>query len=82
METAAEYIEGFKKLAPDQKQIVIEFVASTEEEEEYIEEENYSPEDIAKILKAGEEAKQGINMSGPFVGKEANEHLQRLMRKS
>ena len=45
-------------------------------EEEYVEEEDYSPSDIAKINRAAEEARQGINVSGPFEGDEAIHYLR------
>ncbi len=48
-------------------------------EEEYIEEENYSPEDIAKLDRLQAEAEQGINMSPVYkTKKEALAHLDRL----
>ena len=91
MKTAEEVIMDFQELAHDQQEKVVQFVISVKEqeetnvlnkalEEEYIQEENYSPEDMAKILKSGEEAEQGINMSGPFAGEEAINHLRRLRK--
>ena len=70
MNTAQEYIDGFKELPPKEKQVVVDFVVSVKEQEEtnflnkafeaeYIREENYSPEDMAKLDKAQEEARQG-----------------------
>ncbi|MEW6237178.1 MAG: hypothetical protein AB1656_17485 [Candidatus Omnitrophota bacterium] len=76
MKTAEDVITDFRELAPDQQEKVIDFVASI------IDQEEFSEDDIALILQAREEAKQGINMSGPFRGEEANEHLRKLMRKA
>ena len=91
MKTAEEVIMDFQELAHDQQEKVVQFVISVKEqeetnvlnkalEEEYIQEENYSPEDMAKILKSGEEAERGINVSGPFAGEEAINHLRRLRK--
>lgn len=77
MTTAQEYIECFKELAPDQKQIVIDYVVSVIDDEV---QDEFSEEDIAIVLQAKKEADQGINISGPFVGEEANDHLRNLMR--
>ena len=60
MKTAEDAIAVIQELPPEEQQKVADYLTSGEEE--YIEEENYSPEDIAKILKSGEEARQGINV--------------------
>ncbi len=89
MKTAEDIIEEIQELAPDQKNKVIDYVNSIQDEknaeflnrafeEEYVEEENYSPEDIAKLDRAQEDAKKGINMSGPFRGEEVINFLRRL----
>jgi len=91
MKTAEEIILEFKELPPEEWDKVVEYVDSVKEqeetnflnqafEEEYVEEENYSPEDIALLDRLQEEAEQGINMSGPFVGEEAINYLRRLRK--
>lgn len=77
MTTAQECIEGFKELTPDQQQIVIDYVISVKEE---LEPDEFSEEQIEIVLQAKKEADQGINISGPFVGEEANDHLRKLMK--
>ncbi|MEW6234456.1 MAG: hypothetical protein AB1656_03645 [Candidatus Omnitrophota bacterium] len=74
MKTADDAITDFRELAQDQQEKVIDFVTSIVDQEEF------SEEDTALILEAGEEAKQGINMSGPFVGEEAINYLRRLRK--
>ena len=90
MKTAENIIADFQELARDQQEKVIRFVISVKEQEEtnflnqafeekYIQEENYSPEDIAVLDRLQEEAKQGINMSGPFhTTEELFAHLDSL----
>ncbi len=89
MPTKQEVIKAFLEFPPDQQEEVREFVNSTKSDtdflvkafdEEYVEEENYSLEDIAKLDRLQEEAEQGKNMSGPFAGEEANKQLRKLMR--
>ncbi len=93
MKTAQEYIEGFKELAPDQKEKVINFIISVKEEEnanflnkafeeEYIQEENYSLEDIAVLNCIQEEAEQEINMSPALEGKAAIDYLTELEKQA
>jgi hypothetical protein len=72
MKTAQDIITDFQELSPDQQEEVINYVVSIYEQEEF------SKEDTAKILEAKEDAKKGINMSGPFVGEEAINHLRKL----
>jgi len=74
MKTAENIIADIKRLAPDQQEKVIDFVASI------IDQEEFSEEETALILQASEEAKQGINMSGPFRGEEAINYLRRLRK--
>jgi len=73
MKTAEEIILEFKELPPEEWDKVVEYVDSVKEqeetnflnqafEEEYVEEENYSPEDIALLDRLQEEAEQGINV--------------------
>ncbi len=60
MKTAEEYINGFKTLPPDEKQKVVDFVISTEEE--VFKETKYSDEDLTLLDQRYEEAKKGINV--------------------
>ncbi len=60
MNTAKDCIEAFKKLPPEEKQAVIDFVYSIEEEE--FKATQYSEDDLAKLDRRYEEAKQGINV--------------------
>ena len=62
MNTALEYIEGFKNLPPEERQIVIDFVNSTNEEEEDFVITHYSDDDLAELDRRYEEAKRGINV--------------------
>ncbi|RJP20340.1 MAG: hypothetical protein C4527_25280 [Candidatus Omnitrophota bacterium] len=75
MKTAQDVITEIQKLTPDQMEEVFHFVVSIMEQQE-----EFSEEDTALILEAREDAKRGINMSGPFVGEEAINHLQRLRK--
>ncbi|MBZ0255920.1 hypothetical protein K8I31_07645 [bacterium] len=59
MKTAEEVIQLIQELPEDERKKVKEFVSASEDE---FLEENYSPEDVAKILKAGAEAEKGINV--------------------
>ncbi len=79
MNTVEELTLTIKTLSPEKMRIVADFVNAVKNESFKI--TNYSDEDMAKIEQDAREAKQGINVSGPFVGEEANEHLRRLMRK-
>ncbi len=72
MKTAQDIITDFQELTLDQKKEFINFVVSIQEQDEF------SEEDTAKILQAKEDVKLGINMSGPFVGKEAIDFLTKL----
>ena len=76
MKTAQDVIMEIQELPPEEKQIVVDFVASIQEEEFF--EENYSPEDIAKILQAGELAEKGIGVSPELEGEEAVHYLKKL----
>jgi hypothetical protein len=85
--TKQEVINAFLELSPKEQEEVKEFVNSINGdvdflvkgfEAEYVREENYSEEDIAELNRISEEAKQGINMSGPFRGKEAIDYLTKL----
>lgn len=57
--TAKEIIEQIKALPADEIQEVVDFVYEMEQDE-------FSPQETEEILRRGEEAKQGINMSPPF----------------
>jgi hypothetical protein len=72
MKTAQDVILDFQALPVDQQEEVIHYVASHQQQE------IFSDEDTALILQAKEDAKQGINMSGPFKGKEAIDFLTDL----
>ncbi len=76
MNTAQEYIEGFKKLPPEEKQIVIDFMASIQDEAYRV--PHYSPEDMEKINHDIAEAERGENIDGPFQGEEAVNYLRRI----
>lgn len=94
MKTAEDVIMDFQELTQDQKEKVITYVISTQDQleinrlnevfdQEYIREENYSQEDLDKINHDADEAKRGINISGPFKNKkEALNHLDRLMKEN
>ncbi len=73
MKTAQDVIMDFQKLAPDQQNEVRDFVNSVQEQDDFSEEET------ALILQASEDAKRGINMSGPFnTTEEIFDHLDSL----
>jgi len=74
--TAQKYIEGFKKLPPEEKRIVVDFVISTEEEAFKI--TNYSEDDLALLDQRYEEVKKGVNVSGPFSEDTIMAHLDTL----
>lgn len=91
MNTPQTIIKAFLELSGEEREEVRNFVNSTPDDveflikafdEEYVEKENYSEEDVAKLDRLQQEAEQGINMSGPFKEEEANEHLRKLMRKA
>ena len=60
MKTAEEVLAIIRELPPEERQKIAEYMNA--DEEKFLE-ENYSPEDVAKILKSGEEAERGINVS-------------------
>jgi hypothetical protein len=86
--TTQDVIKAFLGLPEKEKEEIRNFVNSTSDDvdflvkaidEEYVEEENYSPEDIAKLDRLQAEAEQGINMSPTYkTKKEALSHLDRL----
>ncbi len=78
MKTAKDIIQEIKDLPEEKKQKAAAYL-NADEEEEFLE-ESYSEEDIARILQAGEEARQGINVVGPFEGEEAIEYLRKLRK--
>ena len=80
MNTIEEITFTIKTLPPEKIRIVADFVNAVKDESFKI--TRYSYEDMAKIEQDARETKQGINVSGPFVGEEANEHLRRLMKKN
>lgn len=73
MKTAQEFIAEYQKLPLEEKQMVVDYVISTEIE--VFPEEDYSPDDIAKILKSGEEAERGINVESFSSMSEARKSL-------
>jgi len=77
MKTAEEIILEFKELPPEEWQKVVEYVETAKENAFSI--THYSPEDMAKIEHDLEEAKRGINISGPFyTNEELLAHLDSL----
>lgn len=72
MKTAQDVILDFQALPVDQQEEVIHYVVSQKQQEAF------SDEDTALILQAKEDAAKGINMSGPFKGKEAIDFLTEL----
>ena len=77
MKTADAIILEIQELPVDEQQKVADYLEFGEQTNS--EEEHFSPEEIAEILQAGEEAKKGINVSGPFSGaKEAIAFLDNL----
>jgi len=77
MKTAEEVIVIIQELPPEEREKVAEYLNASEEQ---FMEEDYSPEDAAKILKSVEEADRGINVSPELEGDEAIAYLQRLRR--
>ena len=69
MKTTDEIITEMEKLSSEEIRVIIEHFET---------EDQFSNEDDALILEAIEDSKQGKNMSGPFEGKEAINHLRRL----
>lgn len=72
MKTANDVIEDFKELADDQQEKVIEFVVS------FVDQEKFSENVVQQLLQARKDDKEGINMSGPFRGREAIDYLTEL----
>lgn len=79
MKTAEDIIQEIEELSPEEREKVSNYFSS--EMEGIYREEKYSEEDIAKLEQDALEAKQGINVVGPYKGEEANEYLRTLMRK-
>ncbi len=91
MPTTQDVIHAFLKLPPKQQEEVREFVNSTCNEAnflvqafdaDYVREENYSQEDQTVLDQCQEDARKGINTSGPFKGKEAIDFLTELEKQS
>ncbi len=78
MMTAEEVIVIIRELPPEEQEKVADYLNAGEEE--YVEEENYSPEDMAKIDHDLEEAKRGINVSPTLRGKEAVAYLRQFRK--
>lgn len=86
--TAQKIINAFLELPPKEQEDVREFVNSTNSDvdflvkafdAEYVREENYSDEDQAVLDQCQEDARKGINMSGPFnTTEELFAHLDSL----
>ncbi len=72
MKTAEEIILEIQELPVEERQKVADFLHA--EDEEFLE-ENYSPEDTAKILQAGEEAERGMNIEEFSSMREARKSL-------
>ncbi len=77
MKTGAQFITEFEKLAPEEKQIVVDYVVSSGDG--IFKETDYSPEIMAEIEHDLEEARQGINVSPELEGEEAVNYLRRLL---
>ncbi len=76
MKTAEEIILEIKELSREERKKVADYLQS--EENDDFQEEHYSPEDISRILKAGEEAEKGIGVSPELEGEEAVDYLRKL----
>lgn len=75
MKTAEEIIHQIQELSPEEQQKVTNFIYSQQNDDS---EENYSDDDITKILQAGEEAENGIGTSPELEGEEAIQFLRNL----
>ena len=75
---AQDSIQEIEKLPPEEKQIVVDYVVSAEEEEFL--EENYSPEDLVKLDRIQDEIEKGVNMSPELEGEEAVNYLRKLRK--
>lgn len=70
MKTTDEIITEMEELPPEEIRVIIRHFESEEE---------FSEEDTALILQASEDAKRGVNMSGPFnTTEEIFAHLDSL----
>ncbi len=78
MKTAEDIIPEIQELPWKERQKVADYLISDKDEE--FTEENYSPEDIAKILQAGEEAEREENLDGPYQGENATAPLKALLK--
>ncbi len=76
MKTGAQFITAFEKLAPEEKQIVVDYVVSNGKE--IFKETRYSPEIMDEIEHDLVEARQGINVSPELEGEQAVNYLKRL----
>lgn len=64
MKTAEEVCQSIMELPPDKLRIVAEYIEEVKDDSFKV--TCYSDEDMAKIEQDALEAKQGINVSGPF----------------
>jgi hypothetical protein len=76
MKTTQDVIADYQALPPEEQQVVVEFFESNNGGE--FKPTNYSAEIMAELDKDAKEAKKGINVDGPFQGKEAVEFLRKL----
>jgi hypothetical protein len=76
VKTGAQLITEFEKLAPEEKQIVVDYVVSNGEE--VFKETCYSSKIMDEIEHDLEEARQGINVSPELESEEAVNYLKRL----
>lgn len=76
MRTADEIILEIQELPPEERQKVADYL-NAGDGGEFLE-EDYSPEDIAKLDRIQDEVERGINIIGPFSGTEAIEYLKKL----
>ncbi len=70
MKTAEQVISDIKELPVEEQLKVADYLNAQEE--------NYSDEDIAKILQAGEDAEKGIGVSPELEGEDAVNFLRNL----
>ena len=82
MKTAQEIILEIGELPPEERQAVFDYVDSQKDVDSHIDLEyqptQYSSEIMTELDRAQEEARQGININGPFSGQEALDYLERL----
>ncbi|RJP18114.1 MAG: hypothetical protein C4527_29570 [Candidatus Omnitrophota bacterium] len=73
MPTAAEIITEMEKLSSEEIRVIIRHFEP---------EEKFSDDIVRQLLQAKKDDEQGINMSGPFRGKEAIDYLTELEKQA